>query len=63
MPFKIDGEQIMCYYWFKDNKGGMNMDDKKYTLPTPVVDRKEVELLEVLTKRYEAMTQPSTISK
>ncbi len=39
------------------------MDDKKYTLPTPVVDRKEVELLEVLTKRYEAMTQPSTISK
>lgn len=37
--------------------------EKKYVVPTPVIDKKETESLEVLNNRYEKLATPTTLAK
>lgn len=38
-------------------------NDKQYKLPLPIIDKKELELLDLLTERYDIMIQPNKVIK
>ena len=39
------------------------MEEKQYSLPSPIVNKKESDALVALTEKYEKMTTPGKLSK